>query len=135
VPAAATGFRTPAAQHGSDTILVVEDEPAVLALVAEMLQSKGYNVMAAASAEEAMQISERFPGAIDLLLTDLSLPEINGVTLTAELTKLRPAMKTIHMSGHSERWLPGGSSIPLLQKPFNPSTLYQMVFDVLKSKP
>lgn len=119
-------------RHGGDTIMVVEDEPAVLALVAEMLESQGYKVLRAKDAVQALKVSSGFTGSIDLLLTDLSLPAINGVTLANQLTQIRPSLKTVYMSGHSVRWLPEGSRVPLLQKPFSPTTLYQTVLEALK---
>lgn len=118
--------------HGGDTILVVEDEPAVLALVSEMLEIQGYKVLRANGADQALQVGSSFKGSIDLLLTDLALPETNGVKLADQLTGLRPALKTVYMSGHSERWLPEGSLVPLLPKPFNPATLYDVVSEALK---
>jgi CheY-like chemotaxis protein len=118
---------------GAGTILVVEDEPAVLALVSDMLEGCGYKVLRASSAERALQICASFAEPIDLLLTDLTLPGLNGLQLADRLNHLQSPLKTIFMSGHSQRWLPSGSRVPLLQKPFGPATLYQMVFAALKA--
>lgn len=120
--------------HGGDTILVVEDEPAVLALVSEMLEIQGYKVLRASGAEQALQVAASFNASIDLVLTDLALPETNGVKLADQLTGLRPALKTVYMSGHSERWIPEGNLVPLLPKPFNPATLYHVVSEALKKQ-
>ncbi len=133
LPAAGEASRAElASRRGSETILVVEDEPAVLALVGDMLEDQGYKVLRAPGAEQALQMGSAHDGAIDLLLTDLALPGTNGTKLAESLSRLRPFLKTIYMSGHSERWLPDGSHIPLLQKPFSPAALYQAVSEVLK---
>jgi CheY-like chemotaxis protein len=87
-------------QVGGATILVVEDEPMVLSTVAQMLDRLGHAPLAAASPEKALAIAATHT-EIDLVLTDLVMPGMNGVELVIRLTALRPAMRWLYMSGYA----------------------------------
>ena len=122
---------------GSETILVVEDEPMVRGLVRTMLRSRGYTVLEASSGEEAM---ERYAGRLDdiqLLLTDVVMPGINGRVLAETLTGRRPGLKVLFMSGYTEDAVLGAQrrEVQFLQKPFAPEVLRAKVREVLDLPP
>ena len=118
--------------HGTgECILLVEDEPPVLAMGAESLQKLGYNVLPAATPAAALAIAADHDGVIDLLLTDVVMPSVNGRQLAEQIAKLRPSIKCIFMSGYpadivSQRALFDGET-PFLPKPF---TLLQLATTV-----
>jgi PAS domain S-box-containing protein len=87
--------------RGDETILLVEDEPVVLDLTTEMLQAQGYTVLAASSPKAAIRLAEKHAGAIDLLLTDVIMPEMNGRELANKLVALLPGLRYLFMSGYS----------------------------------
>ena len=122
---------------GSETILLVEDEPMVRGLVRTMLRSRGYTVLEASSGEEAM---ERYAGRLDdiqLLLTDVVMPGINGRVLAETLTTRRPSLKVLFMSGYTEDAVLGAQrrDVQFLQKPFAPDALRAKVREVLDTPP
>lgn len=112
----------PASVGGDETILVVEDDPAVLNLAALSLRRMGYNVLAAGSAELALDIAAEREGKIDLLLTDVIMPRMNGRELSEELQRRIPGLKRLYMSGYTADVLsePGArvEESELVQKPF-----------------
>ena len=119
---------------GEATLLVVEDESAVRNLVASSLRKEGYQLLLAASAEEALEIVNTHEGAIDLLLTDAIMPGRTGIDLARELVARKPGLPVILMSGYTEETLPVGDlepAITLLQKPFTPRDLRQRIRRVL----
>jgi PAS domain S-box-containing protein len=124
---------------GSETLLIVEDEEAVRALVCETLQSKGYKILEAQGAEHALKISEQHTKPIHLLLTDVVMPQIGGKELAKRLSSLHPETKVLYMSGYTDDAivrhgiLERGTSF--LQKPFAPDALVRKVREVLKRKP
>ncbi|MBV8201952.1 MAG: response regulator [Acidobacteria bacterium] len=121
-----------AADSGSEAILLVEDEEGVRTVLQRILAGRGYRVLAAAGAGEALEVARRNQGAIDLLLTDVTMPRIKGPELAAALLAEQPGMRVIYMSGYSERALPSGAGSPLcLQKPFSAKTLARAVRAVL----
>jgi PAS domain S-box-containing protein len=88
--------------RGSETVLVVEDETAVLDLAVRVLTSCGYTVLAASNGDKALEISERHDGPIHLLLTDVILPQMNGKELADRLRRQRPGMRVLYMSGYTD---------------------------------
>jgi len=136
-PAAITPER-PSASGGRETVLVVEDEASVRELVVEGLKLDGYTIIAAGDGSEAIAASGQHEGPIDLLLTDLVMPGMNGMELMRRLTSARPAMKVICMSGHSEeaigRFQDMGDRATFLQKPVTPSVLSWKVREVLDTR-
>ena len=120
------------------TILVVEDEPDLLDLIHELLDMEGYTVLDAGSASAAFEIWEKNSDLIDLLLTDLTLPEgTTGVELAGKLHAKKPSLKVIFTSGHTadmvSKKYPLPSSASFLQKPFYPNALAQTVLRSLNS--
>jgi len=118
---------TGSAGGGSETILVVEDEPALLNLTCSLLKTMGYTVLSAATPREAILLSERVPDTIHLLLTDVVMPEMSGIELWAHLRQKRPEIKRLFISGYaSDRVAQYGVSEsiePFLQKPFTTGIL------------
>lgn len=118
-----------------ERILVVEDESAVLNLARRMLQKAGYEVLTAGTPAEALRVVDQHGGAIDLLLTDVVMPEMNGSELVERLHARYPALKCALMSGFSadvigERGLMQ-KNVPFLRKPFSVEALTSTVRDVL----
>jgi two-component system cell cycle sensor histidine kinase/response regulator CckA len=112
--------------RGTETVLLVEDQEEVRKVTRQFLQKNGYKVLEAANGVEAMQVAERYIGAIHLLLTDIVMPGMNGGELRTRLLPLRPNMRVLFMSGYTGDSMPGGATIDadtLLQKPFTFDTL------------
>jgi CheY-like chemotaxis protein len=133
---ASSGARA-AVSQGSETILVVEDEPAVRSLVRRVLQKEGYRVIEAGNGREALHLVEQFGDPIHLLLTDVVMPEMGGRDLADRLCPTRPGMKVLYMSGYAEDAIivnhilqPGFAFLP---KPFAPDTLSAKVREALES--
>ncbi|MGH7420350.1 MAG: ATP-binding protein, partial [Candidatus Rokuibacteriota bacterium] len=119
---------TPPAR-GSETLLIVEDEPEVRALVHAVLTDHGYLVLSAGRPGEAVQLAERHPGPIHLLVTDMVMPEMGGLALAGRLIAIRPDMAVLYMSGYTDQ--APGDGAAFLQKPFTPDTVARAVRSVL----
>ena len=124
-----------APRTGSETVLVVEDEPALRRLVREVLEGAGYRVVEAASPGEALAASASQRGSIDMLVTDLVLPQMGGDALASRLRAERQVTAVLYMSGYPDRALGHHGVIepgtPFLQKPFTPDALLRKVREVL----
>jgi CheY-like chemotaxis protein len=120
---------------GTETILVVEDNDSMRRLVLEILRRAGYKTLAASEASEALEVCGSFPERIDLLLSDVTMPKMNGLELASRARQLRSDMKILLMSGHSEETVlgHGGSDqgVAFIQKPITPRTLSDKVRQVL----
>ncbi|MFI5310926.1 MAG: PAS domain S-box protein, partial [Gemmatimonadales bacterium] len=116
---------------GAETILLVEDEPAVRAVARRVLERLGYVVLEAPNAHTALRLAETRTDEIHLLLTDVVMPGINGLDLAERFLKLRPATKVLFVSGYSENAGALRAAIDaghaFIQKPFTPETLAQSV--------
>jgi PAS domain S-box-containing protein len=127
------------AQEGTETLLLVEDEDAVRALVRNVLREKGYRILEASRGEEALELAEQFGGPVDLLVTDVVMPQMNGRELARRLTTLLPRIKVLYISGYADNavWYQGGldSGGAFLQKPFSPEALARKVREVLGGPP
>ena len=127
------------AQQGTETILLVEDEDAVRALVRNVLREKGYRVLEASRGEEALELSELYSGQIDLLVTDVVMPRMSGRDLARRMVNVRPYIKVLYISGYADDvvWYQGGvdSGGAFLQKPFSPEALARKVREVLSGPP
>jgi len=88
-------------QGGTETVLIVEDEETVLKLGRAMLETLGYNVLSARSADQALKLAKGHAGEIDLLLTDVVMPDMNGKELSERITAIRPGLKFLYMSGYT----------------------------------
>ena len=133
-PAAPAPSRT-IAKGGPETILIVEDEPGVAAIMREALSEKGYQVLMASDPEDALAIARRHAGPIHLLLSDMILNSIHASELSREIAKLRPDIKVLYVSGYSHGGAAGQKSIEpgaaFLEKPFAPEALARKVREVL----
>jgi len=121
--------------RGGETILIVEDEIGVRHVVAHSLELLGYNVIEASDGTEAIAIAERSEQSVDLLITDVVMPAMNGTELAQRVASLRPGLRVLLMSGYADRALihrglreQNGS---FLQKPFTPEALATKVREVL----
>jgi PAS domain S-box-containing protein len=121
--------------HGTETVLLVEDEESVRNLVRTILQEFGYTVLEASHGAEALRVAIRHEGPIHVMVTDIVMPLMSGRQLTDKLVRLRPEMKVIYMSGytdhsivHSEILRPGAM---FLQKPFTSIALTRKLREVL----
>ncbi|MGA2721944.1 MAG: PAS domain S-box protein [Bryobacteraceae bacterium] len=126
------------ALRGTETVLVVEDQPEVRRLTLAMLESRGYRLLEAANGSEALSLCEHYPEAIHLLITDVVMPGMTGRELAMRLVALRPSLKTLYTSGYTADAIvhegvlePGVAYLP---KPFSPAQLAAKVRDVLSSK-
>ncbi len=110
------------AVQGQKTILLVEDEPSLLRIVKRMLVRLGYAVLEASTPGEAIRLAEEHPGQIDLLLTDVVMPEMNGRELTKRLLSSHPGLKRLFMSGYTADVIARHGvleeGIHFIQKPF-----------------
>ncbi len=110
-------------QGVNESILLVEDEPSILKMVEHLLQELGYNVNAVTSPLEAIQIAKNPNGEIDLLITDVILPDMNGQELLKELESLHPEIQCLFMSGYSPDMIEGygirHDDGNYIQKPFS----------------
>ena len=120
--------------RGSEVVLLVEDENAVRRMTQTFLEAKGYKVLEARHGGEGLEICQDYRGPIDLLLTDIVMPEMGGRELVEKVSPLRPEMKVLFMSGYSEDpSIHEGSQIPFLEKPFTLRELARRVREVLDS--
>ena len=130
-----SGERPLVKQTGSETILLVEDQPQVRELAHMVLTGKGYSVMVAATPEEAERACERQDCEIHLLLTDVIMPGASGRELAKRLALRQPNMRVLYISGYTFNVIAQGGlledGVAFLQKPFTPSTLAEKVREVL----
>ncbi len=123
--------------RGSETVLIVEDESSLLDITINMLTEAGYKVLSAHGPFAAIQQAEKYKGSIDLLLTDIVMPKMNGVELSEYLVKIKPELKILYMSGypkkHFNQLRQHNTSAQLLKKPFSLYKLTQKVREVLDS--
>jgi PAS domain S-box-containing protein len=123
-----------AAAPAHSTVLVVDDEPSVRSLVFAALRNEGHRILLAASGDEALKTASEMGDAIDLLLTDATMPGTNGIELARELLARRPEMPVIVMSGYTQDHLAVGDlgvNVSMCQKPFTPRELRQRVKQAL----
>jgi two-component system cell cycle sensor histidine kinase/response regulator CckA len=124
---------------GQDTILLVEDEDAVRSFAARALRMRGYTVLDANGGETALEIVRKHAGAIDLLITDVVMPNMDGPTLVRAARRLRPEMRIIFMSGYAEdafrRNAVEAEELHFLPKPFGLKQLVAKVKEVLSGAP
>jgi PAS domain S-box-containing protein len=121
--------------NASETILIVEDDAGLLEVTHRSLEAVGYAILSARNPEEAIRIAESHPGPIHLMVTDVILPGINGAQLASQLSRLRPEMKVLFVSGYTDEYIvrhgvlePG---LAFLQKPFSPKALNRKVGEML----
>jgi signal transduction histidine kinase/DNA-binding NarL/FixJ family response regulator len=129
----------PRADRGQETILLVEDETNLRRLARQYLETQGYKILEAEDGAAALQIVDGYAGAIDLLLTDIIMPGVNGRELAEHVTQLLPNVRVLYMSGYTENAVGHDGTldagINLLQKPFSLPALKDRVREVLDSEP
>jgi two-component system cell cycle sensor histidine kinase/response regulator CckA len=135
ISAAEAALRTATDLTGQGTILLVEDEEGLRALNARGLATRGYTVLEAGNGVEAMEVLERQGGTVDLVVSDVVMPEMDGPTLLRELRKKIPDIKIIFVSGYAEdafqKHLPDPDQYNFLAKPFTLKQLVEKVKDTM----
>ncbi len=124
-------------QTGNETVLLVEDEEFVLKMTLMMLQHLGYNVVCAGSPEDAIKLAQTMAGKINVLVTDVVMPKMNGRQLAEEITRFNPDMATLYISGYTADVIAQHGAIEegthFLQKPFNLTNLSEKMREVLNA--
>ena len=127
-----TGLRS---LDGRETILLVEDDPLVRGLALEILKSRGYSVLVAERPDAALELCRHHQGQIDLVLTDVIMPGMNGREMADEILSMRPEIGVLFMSGYADtvvmRTGNNGKLTSFLQKPFSPTVLGRKVREML----
>lgn len=127
----------PQALTGSETILVAEDDPQVLAVTGRTLRKYGYHVLEARGWEEALEVCRGYVGSIDLLVTDVIMPGMNGRDLANEVVSRRPGVRVLFMSGYTDNVIVHhgivDNNVNFISKPFAPESLAQRVRQLLRS--
>ena len=127
--------RAPMLTRGTETVLLVEDEDAVRVLASRVLEQQGYAVLVARNGREALEVLERPDHGIDLVLTDVVMPDMGGVELADRIAAAHQNVRIVYMSGYSDgdKLHPGVrlSPYPFLQKPFSPESLVVRIREAL----
>ena len=121
-----------------ETILLVEDEQAILNLTKQMLQKSGYHILAARSPAEAIRLAREHAGRIKLLITDVVMPEMNGRELTERVLHIIPHLRLLFMSGYTDEILISQAlpeNIHFIHKPFTHNELETTIRMVLDAPP
>ncbi|HVX65579.1 MAG TPA: ATP-binding protein, partial [Bryobacteraceae bacterium] len=136
--AAAPAAREGSAETGTETVLLVEDEPEVRRLASQMLTRQGYAVLEAGSGADALRIWKQHRDSIDLVLTDVIMPQMSGPQMVEQLKALSPEVKVLYMSGYTDDVLARHgvveTKMALLHKPFTLDKLAAMVRSVLDAR-
>jgi DNA-binding NtrC family response regulator len=123
--------------RGLETILLVEDEPAILGMTRLMLERLGYRVLLASTPSEAIRVAKEHGGEIHLLITDLIMPEMNGWDLAKNLTSLHPELACLFMSGYTSDVIAHhgvlDEGVQFIQKPFSMKEMAGKVREILES--
>lgn len=121
--------------RGTEVVLLVEDEPAVRHLAVRVLHAQGYTVLEAGNGDEALQVIQAHSGVIDLLVTDVVMPEMSGKALADQVVRRYPAIRVLFISGYTDRAIVHHGQLEqdvfFLQKPFTLRALAQKVREVL----
>jgi CheY-like chemotaxis protein len=129
-------FWPKATPHGTETVLVVEDEDQVRAILRHILENQGYHVLSASHGEEALAISRK-PGDIQLMITDVVMPQMSGRELAERVIAARPSLRVLFMSGYTDDAIVRHGllhdKLNFIQKPFDSATVAKKVREVLDS--
>lgn len=120
-------YRANQVQEIGSTILLADDDAAVRELCGDILRSRGYRVLTASSGAEALDVSGKFPGRIDLLVSDVVMPGLSGPQLAAQLAAERPGLPILFMTGYAPEGIPRGPDISVIAKPFDQRGLLDAV--------
>src|SRR2546430_5326817 len=125
--------------HGGETILLVEDEPEVRALLRRILDRHGYTVIEARDPDDALTRCARSPEAIHLLITDVVMPAVSGPQLVERIAAVRPGLNVLYISGYTDSTIAHhgilDAGVAFLQKPITPDALLRKVREVLHAQP
>jgi DNA-binding response OmpR family regulator len=117
------------------TILIVDDEKSVVSFLSEMLMLRGFTVLRAGGAREALDAAADFPGRLDLLLSDVVMPAMNGKELASRIARIRPGIKVLFMSAYSDEIVTSHGVVPagvnMIRKPFRLEDLVKRIESVL----
>ena len=122
--------------RGNETILVVDDEEPLRTVIGDLLSQRGYHILSTSNGPNALALAEEYPGKIDLLLTDVEMEPLSGPALAEALTRIRPEMKVVYISGYPATLAPDGTLKPgtvLVNKPFTMKMLSAKLREVLES--
>ena len=108
-------------------VLIAEDEPVVRLLLQRLLKSWGYRTLSASNGKQAVEMAQQHDGEIDVLLSDITMPEMSGPELAEKLTEQRPFLKVILMSGYSQAQVALRRGWKFVQKPFKPETIKKAI--------
>jgi DNA-binding response OmpR family regulator len=118
--------------RASMVVLLADDELVVRSLARSVLTRAGYKVLDAVDGEQALEVSRQYTGPIDLLLTDVKMPKMDGLQLSAQISRERPGIKILLMSGRpSGELIVLGEKMPFLRKPFLPDVLCERLNSLL----
>jgi CheY-like chemotaxis protein len=124
--------------QGTETLLVVEDEPAVRDLAVQVLTECGYQVLTAGDGREALEIGQQHEGPIDLLLTAVVMPHMNGKQLATQLRAQWPEIRVLYMSGYTDQVIARqdieAADVALLSKPFSMRSLTEKIRAMLDAR-
>jgi CheY-like chemotaxis protein len=133
-----SNLASPNREAGGETLLVVEDEEQVRAVVLKVLRRAGYRVLDADSGPQALATASEYSGPIDLLVTDVVMPKMSGPELAGKLTQVRPGLRVLFMSGYTDdAALKHGilqAELAFIQKPLTPDVLLRKVREVLETE-
>jgi DNA-binding NtrC family response regulator len=125
-------------ERGHETILLAEDEPAILEITTIMLEKQGYQVVPARTPGEAIRLAQEYVGEIHLLVTDVVMPEMNGRDLAKNILHLYPGLKCLFMSGYTANVIAHhgvlDEGVNFIQKPFSREELGDSVREALDKR-
>jgi len=135
VPSGTSARSSVALRHGNETVLIVEDVIGLRRLIARTLESAGYNVLTAATGDEALRLLEQYENPVHLMVTDVVMPGMSGRVLAERLERIRPGMKVLYMSGYTDdvivRHGISEEKMPFVSKPFGTMDLLRRIREVL----
>jgi DNA-binding NtrC family response regulator len=121
--------------HGNETILVVDDDESLRPVIGELLSNLGYHILSTSNGPDALALASEYPGKIDVLVTDVAMEPLSGPALAEALTRARPEMKVVFISGYPALLAPDGTLKPgtvLVDKPFSMKILSAKLREVLE---
>jgi CheY-like chemotaxis protein len=113
------------------TVLVVDDDAGVRQIAAIILEQKGHQILKASNGLEGLMVYSSYRANLDLVLTDIDMPQMNGIELAARIRARDPSKKILLMSGRAPDDCPGADNYPMLSKPFGPDQLMAAVDELL----
>ncbi len=117
--------------YRSKQVLIAEDEPIILLLLQRLLKTWGYRTLSAANGRQAIEVAQQHVGEIDLLLSDVTMPEMSGLEVAKKLTAQRPFLKVILMTGYSHAAIAVRKGWKLVQKPFTSQAIKEHIEEAL----